>query len=625
MKQGGKGGVSLQPVARASAVPGLQTLQGPSPLNRSGTLGNPLHDASHLAHTPPAAEGQPLTSNGRFLIFTPLDPPDATPRSRTPAETFPGPRCFVEAISSKPSMACPPRPTPPRNHSPMLQRPRRLAILVSGFSLLALSLTHSAPAAQRPPNVVILYADDMGFGDLGANNPKSKIPTPHLDRLAAEGTRFTDAHSSSGICTPSRYALLHGRYHWRKFHGIVNAFDEPVLDSERTTLAGLFQKNGYETACIGKWHLGWNWKAIQKPEAKRDPKKGFAPEAFDWSKPIPGGPLDHGFKTYFGDDVPNFPPYAWFENDRVSTPPTVPVTPPGEPLEGHWEARPGPSVKDWDFYAVMPKLTERAVQWIHAQKPEQPFFLYFPFTSPHAPIVPAKEFVGRSQAGAFGDFVVQTDDTVGKVLKALKEKGFEDNTLVIFSADNGAEVYAYQRIEHFDHFSSGPFRGVKRDLWEGGHHVPMLVRWPGHIPAGRTADGLMSQIDIYATLAALLNQPIPDRSAEDSLNQLAFWQGTASSARPSLVHNTKPKEYALRSGDWLLVDAPSGQGSAVPEWYNQRFGYSKNKGPGELYNLREDIAQKTNLLESHPAKVAELRAELKAIKAAGNNAPGAAQ
>lgn len=316
----------------------------------------------------------------------------------------------------------------------------------------------SAGAADRP-NIVILYADDLGYGDLACYNAASRIPTPNLDRLAAQGMRFTDAHSSSGICTPSRYALLQGRYHWRKFHGIVNSFDPPVLDAERTTLPELLKTKGYRTACIGKWHLGWDWDAIKRPgatpsKAKNGEPGGWAPDAFDWSRPIPGGPLAHGFDFYFGDDVPNFPPYAWIENDRVISPPTVPLRTPKLTAEGAWEARPGPAVQNWDFWAVMPKLTERAVEWIGKQKSDEPFFLYLPFTSPHAPIVPAADYVGKSQAGGFGDFVHQTDDTIGRVLKALEAGGFADNTLVIFSADNGPEHYAYERVRKFGHRSA---------------------------------------------------------------------------------------------------------------------------------------------------------------------------
>ena len=478
----------------------------------------------------------------------------------------------------------------------------------------------SGPAAgQTParPNIVILYADDMGVGDVAAANPESKIPTPNLDWLAREGTRFTDAHSSSGICTPSRYALLHGRYHWRKFHGIVNAFDQRVLDPDRLTLAEMLRGQGYATACIGKWHLGWDWNAIRRSGVEPqvgDGKRVFPPHAFDWSKPIPGGPLDHGFDLYFGDDVPNFPPYAWFENDRVVTPPTAALNITQRTAEGNWEARPGPSVKDWDFYAVMPRLTERAVEWIGRQKRDQPFFLYFPFTSPHAPIVPTKDFAGKSGANGYGDFVAQTDATVGAVLDALAAGGFADNTIVIFSADNGPEHYAYERVRKFNHRSMGPLRGLKRDLWEGGHRVPFIVRWPGHVPAGRVEDGLVSQIDLFATVAGIVGADIPAGSGEDSLDQRACFLGTGPSVRSTLIHNTNPKGYAIRHGDWVLIDAKTGGVSAVPEWFDEANGYAKNTQPGELYNLREDLSQKRNRYADEPARVAELKRLLDAAK-----------
>lgn len=477
--------------------------------------------------------------------------------------------------------------------------------------------TPSAPRSAKP-NIVILYADDMGWGDLGVQNPQSKIPTPNLDRLAREGTRFTDAHSSSGICTPSRYALLEGRYHWRKFHGIVNAFDQPVLDDERTTIPELLKSKGYQTACIGKWHLGWDWNAIRRPGEKGVGKgQGFAPAAFDWSKPIPGGPLSHGFDYYFGDDVPNFPPYAWFENDRVITEPTVRLTTTKPTAEGNWEARPGPAVKDWDFWAVMPKLTDKAVEWIGQRKQDEPFLLYFPFTSPHAPIVPTEEFQGKSKAGGFGDFVTQTDAAVGRVLAALEAGGFKENTLVIFTADNGPEHYAYPRVQNFEHRSMGPLRGLKRDLWEGGHRVPFVVRWPKVVPAGRVSDGLLSQIDLFATIAAIVGAEIPAGSAEDSYNQAALLRGEAPSARDTLVHNTNANGYALRHGDWLLIDAKTGGVSKVPPWFDEANGYARNPHPGELYNLREDLAQKKNLYADHPDKVADLQSRLQAIRKQG--------
>ena len=492
--------------------------------------------------------------------------------------------------------------------------------------LLTYGLRCKGADQATPPNIVILYADDMGFGDLGVQNPESKIPTPGLDRLASQGMRFTDAHSSSGICTPSRYALLHGRYHWRKFHGIVNSFDQPVLDDEKTTLPELLKTRGYRTACIGKWHLGWDWNAIRKSgavptEGKGDGKgkaaAGYAPNAFDWGKPIPGGPLSHGFDYYFGDDVPNFPPYAWFENDRVITVPTVPLKTPKATAEGNWEARPGPSVEDWDFWAVMPRLTEKAVDWIGQQKADEPFFLYFPFTSPHAPIVPTNNFLGISKAGGFGDFVTQTDDTVGRVLKALEDGGFESNTIVIFTADNGPEHYAYERIRNFQHRSMGPLRGLKRDIWEGGHRVPFIVRWPGVVPAGAVNNGLLSQIDVFATIASIVKADIPAGSAEDSYSQLALFRDEGVGLRETLVHNTNPNGYALRHGDWVLISAKTGGISKVPAWFDQDNGYASNPHPGELYNLRTDLAQKNNLYAEHPEKVAELSALLEQVRAKG--------
>ncbi len=492
-----------------------------------------------------------------------------------------------------------------------------LWLVVAAFGLCA-NLVAAEPLVPSKPNIVILYADDMGYGDLGIQNPDSKIPTPHLDQLSREGMRFTDAHSSSGVCTPSRYAMLHGRYHWRKFHGIVNSFDQPILDDGRQTIAEMLKAKGYRTACIGKWHLGWDWNAIKKQGAKAgEGKQGFPPEAFDWSKPIPGGPLSHGFDYYFGDDVPNFPPYAWFENDRVITEPTVPLVTPARTAEGAWEARLGPSVKDWDFWAVMPKLTQKAVDWIGNQKKEQPFFLYFPFTSPHAPIVPTNEFVGKSKANGYGDFMVQTDDAVGRVLKALKDGGFAENTLVIFSSDNGPEKYAYERVKKFDHRSMGPLRGLKRDIWEGGHRVPFIVRWPGVVASGKVNDGLMSQIDIFATIAAIVGSDIPSDSAIDSYDQLSLLQGGIVSARDTLVHNTNANSYAIRHGDWVLVAAKTGAVSAVPDWFDEANGYKPNTEPGELYNLRSDLAQKNNLYQQQPAKVKELTGFLEAIRAKG--------
>jgi len=494
-------------------------------------------------------------------------------------------------------------------------------VKASIFSILLLAgFAGVLPAAEKP-NIVILYADDMGYGDLGANNPDSKIPTPHLDRLTRQGLRLTDGHSSSGICTPSRYALLTGRFHWRKFHGIVQAFGPPSIDPEELTLPEILKERGYRTACIGKWHLGWQWDEILRPDAQVTTNRGnrvIRPEAFDWSQPIPGGPTSHGFDHYFGDDVPNFPPYAWFEDDRVVGQPSVMLTETPKTPEGHWSARPGPAVEDWDFWGVVPRLAEEAVDWIAEQKGKpEPFFLYVPFNSPHSPIVPTEAYVGSSQAGPFGDFVHMTDAMAGKILDALQEHGFEENTLIIFTADNGAENYAYQRVKNYDHWSSAPFRGVKRDLYEGGHHVPFVVKWPGKIPAGSTSDALTSQVDLLGTIAAIVDYPLPPDTAHDSYNQLPVWTSGETSPRQTIVHNTFANAYAIRDGKWLLVDAASGSHNRVPKWFNQQRGYPQDDQPGELYDLQNDPAQKENLYAARPELVQQLKQKLQSIQANG--------
>ena len=488
--------------------------------------------------------------------------------------------------------------------------------------MVVASLVQGA-APEKRPNVLILYADDLGYGDLGCYNTKSRIPTPHLDKLAAEGMRFTDGHSSSGICTPSRYALLTGRHHWRKFHGIVNAFGRSVFSPERLTLPEMFQDKGYTTGAIGKWHLGWDWDAIRKPGANT--KKNRVGD-FDWSKPIPDGPLAHGFDTYFGDSVINFPPYGWIENDRmVKAPDTMMNTKKWKPIkEGRWECRPGPMCSDWDPYQNIPVTTSKGVEFItkHAAE-DKPFFLYFAYPSPHAPIIPNDRFDGTSGAGPYGDFAVETDDSIGQLLAALDTAGVADNTLVIFTADNGPEHYAYQRDAKFDHWSAHPLRGLKRDIYEGGHRVPFIIRWPGKVPAGRTSDGLVSQIDLMGTLAAVVGYELPDTAAEDSHDLLPLWTGaTMDSPRTTHIHNTWENAYAIRDGDWTLIQAKSGYHSKGYNAWERKREYPGDDGnAAELFNMRDDVAQRTNLIDQYPEKAQQLTARLKQIRTQGYSSP----
>lgn len=477
------------------------------------------------------------------------------------------------------------------------------------------------------PNVLILYADDMGFGDLGIQNPDSKIPTPNLDQLARQGMRFSDGHSSSGICTPSRYALLTGRYHWRDFHGIVNAFGKSVFKPERLTMAEMLQQHGYKTACIGKWHLGWDWNEIKKPDAK--PREGkpklFGPEAFDWDRSIPDGPLAHGFDYYFGDTVINFPPYCWIENDKVvKAPDTIMDTSKWKLIkEGNWECRGGPMCSDWDPYQNIPVTTQKGVEYIKAQaETDQPFFLYFSFPAPHAPIIPNDQFDGKSEAGPFGDFVFEVDDACGQLLSALEESGQAENTIVVFTADNGPEHYAYARDAKFDHWSASPFRGLKRDIYEGGHRVPFLIKWPGVTKADTVSKALISQIDLYATLAAMLEFDLPAGAAEDSYDLLPLLRGETEMVRSTLVHNTRANQYAIRHHDWLLVDVKNGYVSKRNTAWETKHDYpTDDKNPVELYNLKADIGQRKNLANDYPDKVDQLKTTLSAIREKGSSAP----
>ena len=497
------------------------------------------------------------------------------------------------------------------------------------FLLFSLAAFARAAEPSTKPNILILYADDLGYGDLTSYNPASKIPTPNLDRLAADGLRFTDGHSSSAICTPSRYALLTGRYHWRDFHLHLEAFEGSVIKLERLTLPEMLEAQGYATAAIGKWHLGWGWDAIKRPDAQPrgdTKKKVWGPEAFDWSKPIPDGPLAHGFDYYFGDDVINFPPYTWIENDRVlAAPDTMLDTKSFKPVkEAGWGTRPGPMVTGWDPYQNIPETTRRGVDYIRSRKDaREPFFLYFAYPSPHEPIVPNDSFDGKSAVGAYGDFITETDDSIGQLLRALDETGLTDNTLVIFSADNGPEWFAYTREKKLGHWSSEPLRGAKRDLYEGGHRVPFIVKWPGVTKPGRVSDALVSQIDLMATLAAATGYALPPDSAGDSHDLLPLFRAEAAAPiRTTHIHNTYANAWAIRHNDWLLIEAKSGYSSTRDLNWETRHSYPKDDDlPVELYNLRQDLAQKSNLAAAEPARVAELSALAKKIRAQGHSAP----
>jgi arylsulfatase A len=473
------------------------------------------------------------------------------------------------------------------------------------------------------PNIIYILADDMGYGDMRCNDPACKIPTPNLDRLAARGMRFTDAHASSSVCTPSRYAILTGRYAWRTplQSGVLWPWDPPLIEPGRLTVAGLLRQHGYRTACIGKWHLGWEWATLDGEPAhkgaeigKLDRQQRYEMETnIDYTKPMRGGPIDCGFDTYFGVDVPNFPPYTWFEQDRLTDLPT-------EDKPDDMFGLPGHMMPGWKLEEMIPEFVRRAVQMIEDTGPAS-LFLYLPLTSPHTPIVPNKPFVGTSGVGLYGDFVCEVDWVVGEIMAALERKGIADDTLLIFTSDNGPECIpaadggCYERILQFRHYSMAHLRGVKRDAWEGGHRVPFLASWPSVIPPGSVCDQLVGLIDLLATCAGVVNADVPRGEGQDSVSILPLLQGKIDvPIRDAIVYHSASGKFAIRHREWVLIDAPSGDDNQEPEWFKAERGYTDHGFPRELFDLEHDISQKSNLYGVHPETVQALARRLDQVR-----------
>lgn len=496
--------------------------------------------------------------------------------------------------------------------------------------LLCVVLVPEILWAADKPNIVYILADDLGYGDLGCYNADSKIPTPRLDQLATQGLRFTDAHSPSSVCSPTRYALLTGRYAWRTRlqRNVLGPWDKPLITPDRLTVGKILQQHGYTTACIGKWHLGQNYATLDGKAPVGGVKNPLS--NVDFTKPISDGPITRGFDHYFGTIVPNYPPYCFINDDR-----TVGI--PSQTSPGGIFNIPGPMVPEWKLENILPELTTHAVEWIEeSAQSKRPFFLYFALTSPHYPVVPSSDFVGKTQVGAYGDFVNQTDWSVGQVIDALERSGVADNTLVIFTSDNGAEVTGevrpgtYDRAVKYGHRSSGELRGAKRDAWEGGHRVPFIARWPGKIQPGAVSDETICHVDFMATVAAILEHEIPENAAEDSVNMLPVFLGEKRAApiREATIHHSARGKFAIRKGDWVLIDAPSGDDNGVngePEWLKSERGYTAHDTPGELFQLREDPAQRHNRFADEPAIVQELKSLLEDYKRLGRSTPGTPQ
>lgn len=493
---------------------------------------------------------------------------------------------------------------------------------------LALVRVQAATPAAAKPNIVFILADDLGYGDVHCLNPeRDKIATPHIDRLAAEGMTFTDAHSTSAVCTPSRYGILTGRYNWRSRlqSGVLGGFSPPLIAPARLTVAELLKENGYQTACIGKWHLGLTF-------ARKNGKR-------DLAGPISDGPLQHGFDYFFGIAASlDMPPFAFIENDHFTQVPSVTKK----------FVRSGLAAPDFEAVDVLPELVRKAKSFVAASvTAKKPFFLYLPLNAPHTPLVPTKEWQGKSGLGDYGDYVMETDWAIGEVLAALDQDGVAGNTLVLLASDNGVAPYVgvgpeqlkqleakgfsvnqeehgsfqrYKELEAMGQYSSYVFRGHKSDIWDGGHRIPLFVRWPGRVKAGSTSDQLVSLVDFMATCADITGAKIPAAAGEDSVSLLPILLGTATAPiHQAVVFHSINGSFAIQQGRWKLELCPGSGG-----WGEPRPGSEEAQGlpPVQLYDLARDVGERTNECAAHPEIVTELTTLLEKYVADGRTTAG---
>lgn len=494
--------------------------------------------------------------------------------------------------------------------------------IIRRLSLTALAtawcFTFSTPAMSEKPNVIIIYTDDQGYGDASCLNPNAKFRTPNLDRLAAEGISFTNAHSSDTVCTPSRYGLLTGRYCWRtiKKTGVFNAEVKCLIDDRRTTIASMLRQNGYDTAMVGKWHLGMDFPGT--------------PQDRDWSQPVQDMPLDKGFGYFYGIPASlNYGILAWFDGRHAKVPPTLFTN--KKPNKRHldyrimppYQATPAETQKaigkngfeiapDFVDNQCLTRFTDKAIQWMETKKKSaasgKPFFLYLPYTSPHYPVCPLEEFWGQGAAGGYGEFMIETDHHVGRILDFLKSSGLDDNTMVIYTSDNGPEKSWSNRLKEFQHDSRGGFRGGKRDIYEGGHRVPFFVRWPNKISKpGRSFNGLVGQVDILATLAELTGHSVDESTGEDSQSFLnVLIDSDSTRKRLPLINHGSSGRFSITEDNWKLI---------LPH----------KKAKTELYDLSKDPSESKNVLADNEEIAKSLKQKLTDIVCRGRTTKGAVQ
>ena len=471
------------------------------------------------------------------------------------------------------------------------------------------------------PNIVVILADDLGYGDVQPLNPDSKIETPNFNQLAKAGMTFTDAHSPSAVCTPTRYGLMCGRYCWRTRlkRGVLAGYSKPLIEAERQTIATVLKASGYKTGCVGKWHLGlgWQWKDNAPKDINNMGIAGGKPMLVDYEKPLTHGPNTLGFDfSYIIPASLDMSPYVYIRNHKVTAIPDDVIA--GRKFPAFY--RKGEIADDFEIDGVLDRLTEQACGFIADSNKDQPFFLYFPLSAPHKPVLPHERFKGKTELGPYGDFVTQVDWTVGEIMKALDEKQVADNTLLIVTSDNGSFMNRFEnkkedhsqdsKVHGFhpdNHTANGPFRGTKADIWEAGHRVPFFAHWPEKIKGDSKCDETICHTDLLATAAAITNQKFDQESALDSFSFLELLNGEKRE-RPPVIHHSAGGMFAIRSGNSKLVMGNGSGGRQKPK--GKPF-----EGPFRFFDLSDDQSEKNNLIDSRQPEADELLHEF--IKISG--------
>lgn len=491
--------------------------------------------------------------------------------------------------------------------------------------VLSLSCSEKEEEKLKTPNIILILADDLGIGDIAAFNPEGKIKTPNIDGIANEGIMFTDAHTSSAVCTPTRYGIITGRYNWRSKlkNGVLTGKSKALIPNSRSTVASMLKQQGYTTGFVGKWHLGWDWALKDSIENKGEGWDSSDFSALDFGKPISNGPKELGFDYSYGHSGSlDMAPYVYVENGM---PTAIPDTITVDKGKYTWW-REGPTSPDFDHYDVTPNFFGKANDFITDNvKNDNPFFLYLPLPSPHTPILPTKEWLGKSGMNPYADFMMQIDYHVGQLTNHLKELGIEENTMIIFTSDNGCSPQArFNELAEFGHDPSAVYRGHKADIFEGGHRVPFAVKWPAKIQAGSVSHETICTTDFMATFAEMSNYSLTDNEAEDSYSFLSLLTNNETAYnRPAVVNHSINGSFAIRKGKFKLILAPGSGGWSQPTPNNKEAMDSLPKM--QLYDLKSDPGEINNIIESHPELATELTNLLNQYITDGRSTEGAIQ